>query len=172
MRLSEKRLETVMRQNGYKITPQRRAVILAITSNQDHLTPAAIYHRVHKELPNIGLVTIYRTLELLIKLELICELHTDGCPSYTIGASGHHHHLICTHCGTVTDFSDPHLNKLEQRLVNETGFKIKGHMLEFTGICQSCQKATPRNFTKLSRQRFLLQTSEEKEEQANNERNS
>ena len=147
MRLSEKKLEAALRQHGYKLTPQRRAVIRTITTHQDHLTPAAIYQRVHKEHPNIGLVTIYRTLEILAELKLVCELHTgDNCPSYTIGAPGHHHHLICAHCGRVIDFTGSHLTGLEQRLAHETGFKIESHMLEFTGLCQSCQTAVPRDF--------------------------
>jgi len=148
MRLSEKKLVATLRQHGYKLTPQRRAVIRTITAKPDHLTPAAIYQRVHKEHPNVGLVTIYRTLEILARLKLICELHTgDNCPSYTIGAPGHHHHLICSHCGTVIDFTGHDLTELEQRLVYETGFKIKSHMLEFTGLCQACQPATARDFS-------------------------
>ncbi len=141
MRLSERKLAAILRQHGYKLTPQRRAVIGTITANQDHLTPAAIYQRVHKEHPNIGLVNIYRTLEILTELKLICELHAgDSCPSYTISAPGHHHHLICDNCGRVIDFSGHDLAELEQRLSLETKFKINSHVLEFTGLCQACQK--------------------------------
>ena len=97
--------------------------------------------RVHQDHPNIGLVTIYRTLELLARLKLICELHTGGsCHSYTISAPGHHHHLLCSKCGTVIDFTGYDLSQLEQRLSLETGFEIEGHLLEFIGLCQACQK--------------------------------
>ena len=141
MRLSERKLVATLRQQGYKLTPQRQAVIRTIAATQDHLTPAAIYERLHKEHPNIGLVTIYRTLEILIELKLICELHTeDSCPSYTIGTPGHHHHLICTNCGRVVDFTGHDLTELEQRLSLETKFKINSHVLEFTGLCPSCQR--------------------------------
>jgi len=141
MRLSEKKLTAFLKRNGYKLTPQRRAVIAAIAASPDHLTPAALYQKVRQEYPTIGLVTIYRTLEILAKLELICELHAGGsCRSYTIAAPGHHHHLICAECGGVVDFSGYNLAELEERLSRETGFEIDGHLLEFIGRCQNCQQ--------------------------------
>ncbi len=141
MRLTERKIATTLRQHGYKLTPQRRSVIQAIASTQDHLTPAAIYQKVHQDQPSIGLATIYRTLDILAKLELICELHAGGsCHSYTIGAPGHHHHLICSNCGEVIDFAGYDLTQLEQRLSRQTGFEIEGHLLEFIGLCQNCQK--------------------------------
>jgi len=145
MRFSEKKIAIILRQHGYKFTPQRRIVIQTVASSQDHLTPAAIYEKVHQERPNIGLVTIYRTLDILAKLGLICELHAGGsCRSYTTGASEHHHHLICTNCGKVVDFSGYDLSQLEQRLSLETGFEIEDHLLEFVGLCQACQKDVTR----------------------------
>ncbi len=141
MRLTERKIATTLRRHGYKLTPQRRSVIRTIASSQDHLTPAAIYHKVHQDHPSIGLVTIYRTLDILARLELICELHAGGsCRSYTTGTPEHHHHLICSDCGEVIDFTGYHLNELEKRLSRETGFEIEGHLLEFIGRCQNCQK--------------------------------
>ena len=141
MRLTERKVAAILRQHSYKLTPQRRVVIQAIASNQDHLSPTAIYERVHQHHPNIGFVTIYRTLEILAHLGLICELHAGGsCRSYTISAPGHHHHLICSNCGRVIDFTGCELGKVEQGLARETGFRIEGHLLEFIGLCQACQK--------------------------------
>jgi len=141
MRLTEKKIATTLRQHGYKLTPQRRVVIRTIVSSQDHLTPAAMYNKVHQEHPNIGLVTIYRTLGIMAKLGLICELHAGGsCRSYAISTPGHHHHLICSNCGTVVDFTGYNLSRLERRLSLETGFEVAGHLLEFIGLCQACQK--------------------------------
>jgi Fur family ferric uptake transcriptional regulator len=141
MRLGEKKLTTTLKRHGYKLTPQRRAVISAIASSPDHLTPAALHQKVSQDHPTIGLATIYRTLKILAELELICELHAGGsCHSYTIAAPGHHHHLICTECGEVIDFSGYNLDDLEARLCRETGFEIEGHLLEFIGRCQNCQQ--------------------------------
>ena len=141
MRLTERKVVATLRQHGYKLTPQRRVVIEAIASSRDHLTPTAVYEKVHQHHPDIGLVTIYRTLEILAELKLICELHAGGsCRSYTVSAPRHHHHLICSNCGAVIDFTGCDLGEVQQNLSKETGFRIDAHLLEFIGLCQACQK--------------------------------
>ena len=140
MKLTERKVLATLKQHGYKLTPQRRGVIGAIASSQDHLTPADIYQQVQQDHPNIGLVTIYRSLEILNELGLICELHAAGnCTSYTISTPEHHHHLICSNCGMVFDFAGHNLAKLEERLARESGFIIDSHQLEFSGLCKTCQ---------------------------------
>ena len=142
MILTARKIATILRQQGYKLTPQRRAVLDAIALSSDHLTPADIYDKVRHEHPGIGLVTIYRTLDILDKLGLICEVHSGGnCRSYLMRRpSEHHHHLICSNCGIVADFTNCDLGELAQRLSRETGFKIESHLLEFAGRCQNCQR--------------------------------
>jgi Fur family ferric uptake transcriptional regulator len=145
MKLSDRSITATLKRHGYKLTPQRRAVIHALTSSPDHLTPAAVFEKVIKNHPGIGLVTIYRTLRLLAELNLICEIHAgDNCPSYTASTPQHHHHLICSGCGKVVDFAgantiEPSLSALEARLSHESGFRIDDHLLEFTGLCRVCQ---------------------------------
>ena len=142
MRYTEKKIENMLRQSGFRITPQRRTILSTITRSHEHLTPAEIYKRMYDDHPDIGLVTIYRTLEILTEMELICELHAGGnCRSYTISApQRHHHHLICSNCGKVVDFTGHNLDELERRLTKESGFRIDDHLLEFTGLCQACKE--------------------------------
>lgn len=143
MRLTQRKVVATLRQHGYKLTPQRRAVIHAIASTQDHLTPATIYEKMRQIRPDIGLVTVYRTLGILAELGLICELHAGGnCRSYTISNPQHHHHLICSNCGIVIDFTSHYLSGLEHSLSRESGFRIDSHLLEFVGLCRACQRAT------------------------------
>jgi len=141
MRLTVNKIAGILRQHGYKLTPQRRAVLTVIAHSHDHLTPEAIYDRVRQKHPGIGRVTIYRTLDVLTNLELICKVHVGGaCRSYLMRRpSEHHHHLICSSCGLVVDFTDCDLNVLEQRLSQKTGFEVEGHLLEFHGRCHDCQ---------------------------------
>lgn len=143
MSFSRKTIESALRHHGYKVTPQRRIVINEILNTHEHLTPAAIYDRVEKEHPGIGLVTIYRTLEILEDLGLICETHSGhSCRSYLMRQSNqHHHHLICSDCGKVVDFGDCGLEELENRLAEKSGFKINSHLLEFSGQCRECAVA-------------------------------
>ena len=145
MKFTAKKIAGLLRQRGHKLTPQRRAVLAAIAGSRDHLTPAEIHEKVQRKHPNIGLVTIYRTIDLLAEMGLICEVHSGGnCHSYLLRRPAeHHHHLICSGCGTVLDFIDCDISELEYKISKETGFDIKGHLLEFSGHCQECQMATP-----------------------------
>jgi Fur family transcriptional regulator, ferric uptake regulator len=143
MRPTDKKLASILSHNGYKLTSQRRAVLDVITNSQEHLTPAAIHRKVNQDNSQIGLVTVYRTLQKLLELGLICRVQGPGkSQSYTLSPSGHHHHVICSECGAVADFTDCSLEELEQRLSEETGFKIEGHLLQFTGICDDCRGQT------------------------------
>jgi Fur family ferric uptake transcriptional regulator len=144
MVITEKKVESALRRRGYKITPQRRTIIGAITGSREHLTPAAIHEVVSRRHPGIGLVTIYRTLEILAALGLVCEIRLGGSSrSYLMRRPAeHHHHLICSGCGTVIDFTDCDLGELEGRLARKTSFRIDGHILEFLGQCQRCRNKT------------------------------
>jgi len=142
MEFTDKKLLSVLKKHGYKLTPQRRAVLKVLSSSQEHLTPADIFEKVQPEYPGIGLVTIYRLLQILTEFGLICEIHAnDNSRRYLIRRQPeHHHHLICSSCGTVVDFTDCDLSGLGKRLSRETGFEIETHLLEFVGLCRSCQK--------------------------------
>ena len=142
MKLNKRAIESRLKGQGYKLTLQRRAIIDAVTLNQDHLTPAALYGKLRSIHKGIGLVTIYRTFKILERLGLICKVHAGGsCRSYTIGAARNHHHLICSDCGRVVDFESRDLSRLKQRLSKETGFKIREELLEFLGLCRQCAEA-------------------------------
>lgn len=137
-----KKLERILRIHGYRLTVQRQAILKIIASSQDHLTPKDLYSRVHEEHPTVSLVTVYRMLDILDRLKLICRVHDqNNCRSYLLGKQDiHHHHIICSLCGTVVDFTNCDINILEKRLSQETGFRILGHLLEFRGLCQTCYK--------------------------------
>lgn len=143
MKLTANKIAGIIREHGYKLTPQRHAIINSIASTHDHLTPEEIYTKVHLEYPDIGLVTIYRTLDLLAELNLVCRVHApDGCHSYMMKRpTEHHHHLVCSRCSKVVDFTECTLVDLEKRLSLETGFDIGGHFLELFGLCPDCRLA-------------------------------
>jgi Fur family ferric uptake transcriptional regulator len=140
MRLTANRIAGILRENGYKLTPQRHLVLRIMASSQDHLTPEDIYQKSRLADPGIGRVTVYRTLDLLSKLGLVCRVHgEDRCRSYMIRRPlEHHHHLVCSSCGKVVDFTSCNLVEMEEKLTQESGFDIKGHLLEFYGLCRSC----------------------------------
>jgi len=140
MRPTARKITSLLTQRGYKLTAQRQAVIDVVVNSREHLTPATVHEKVRRDYPAIGLVTVYRTLEMLYELGLICQVHREGnSRSYTLAPSGHHHHLVCSDCGTVADFTDCTLEELEARLADQTGFRIDGHLLQFVGHCQDCR---------------------------------
>jgi Fur family ferric uptake transcriptional regulator len=139
--LTERGIVIALRRHGYRLTPQRRQVVRAIAASHDYFTPATVHEKASRDTVGIGLATVYRTLEVLAELGLICHLHAGGhCPSYTVGAASRdHHHLICSGCGRVEDFATGDLAAVESRLARDSGFRIEGRLLEFTGLCQTCQ---------------------------------
>ena len=128
-----------LHRSGHKVTPQRVTIIKVVVGSNEHLTPTAIYKKVHRIDPDIGEVTVYRTLNILEKMGVVCLLHTgDNTHSYIVSPTEHHDHIICSDCGRVVNFLHCNLAELEERLSTETGFAIKEHHLDFYGKCQEC----------------------------------
>ncbi|MDP8218646.1 MAG: Fur family transcriptional regulator [Candidatus Theseobacter exili] len=136
---------------GYRMTAQREAVLEIMTKTREHLSAEDIYHQLHNLYPNIGLTTIYRTLELLVDTGLVYKFDFgDGRARYEISegpdSPDHHHHLVCTCCGKITNYTD-FIDK-ERKLLNETemglskkfNFKITNHLIQFYGLCEKCNK--------------------------------
>ena len=136
------KVEDILRESGFKITSQRAAILDTITHSREHLTPAAIHEKVCREHAGIGLVTVYRTLEMLAKLGLICEMHAGGsCRSYLMRRpSGHHHHLICSDCGRVIEFEAPEVMEVVQSLVEREGVQVDDVHLFISGRCAGCRQ--------------------------------
>ncbi|MDN5347448.1 MAG: Fur family transcriptional regulator, ferric uptake regulator [Clostridia bacterium] len=128
----------------YKITPQRQIILKAFIDNAtEHLSAEEVYNIVKERDPNIGLATVYRTLDLLAELEILQKLNFgDGKTRYEIGQRGehHHHHLICLKCGRVEEFDHDFLESLEQAIAKKNNFTIIDHEVKFYGYCQKCSK--------------------------------
>lgn len=128
-----------LRGAGYKLTPQRQAIIDAVLASDRSVTPQALHAILAEKHPEIGLVTVYRTLDILNRLGLLCQFQPVGAArSFKAGPSEHHHHLVCRGCGEVVDFGRCPM-ELVTALERETGFHITDHRLEFTGYCRGCQ---------------------------------
>ncbi|WP_297631844.1 Fur family transcriptional regulator [uncultured Clostridium sp.] len=138
-------LKENLKEKGYKLTPQRRAIVDTIIKNEGkHMTAEEIYDEVKKDCPEIGLATVYRTVILLEDIRLLSRLDlSDGCSRYEIvheDEEHRHHHLICNECNKVFEVEEDLLDQLEERVENKYKFKIKDHSLKFYGICSECQR--------------------------------
>ena len=141
---SQKKFKELLKENGLKATTQRIAILEMLSSNPGkHLTAEEIYDCVRQDYPEIGLATVYRTIQLLSELGLIEKLILDdGYLRYEIGTSSkgdlghHHHHLICLHCGKIDTFQDDLLENLESRIKEIMGFDVVDHEVKLYGHCK------------------------------------
>ncbi len=128
-------------EQGFRITPQRIAVLKVLANSENHPSVEMIYQRVRREFPTTSLATIYKTVTLLRELNEVLEL---GFPEGSNRYDGHkpypHPHVICTRCKKIIDPDLESLRDLKQELVSETGFRITSHRLDFFGLCPDCQR--------------------------------
>ncbi|MDA8066817.1 MAG: Fur family transcriptional regulator [Thermaerobacter sp.] len=130
----------------YKLTPQRQIILRAFLDHAgQHLSAEDVYRLVKTQYPEIGLATVYRTLELLSGLDVLHKINFgDGCTRYEVSEGDlhqhHHHHLICVKCGQVSGFADDLLDSLEASIEGTTGFRVLDHQLKFYGICAQCRR--------------------------------
>jgi len=149
MRCGRRWIHQMMLAEGLRMT-QARMAILDILSKENVKHPSAedIYFTVHRINPTIGLATVYRTLDLLTRMGVIQKFDFgDGKARYELmmdDTSPHHHHLVCTVCGKVidyTDFTDEEkelIERTEKALSERYKFKIKNHIIQFYGVCNEC----------------------------------
>ena len=136
-------LRQLLHERGLRLTRSRQAVLTVLTGASGHLKVAEVYRRARKIDPGIGLASVYRTVELLARLELVKPLHTEHRHRHYVRANGRHgHHLVCTGCGLAVEFADCQLERLMQRLARRTRFQIDGHFMEFFGRCADCRSGS------------------------------
>ncbi len=128
----------------YKFTPQRQTILQAFADHGDrHLSAEEVHGIVKQKTADIGLATVYRTLEILSELDVLQKIDFgDGRNRYEVSATNmmhHHHHLICLSCHAVKEFEDDLLETLECAIAKKSDFLIVDHHLKFYGYCQDCR---------------------------------
>lgn len=137
-------LQQELNQAGLRLTHPREVVMAILESATVPLSPQSIYQQSLENNDDIGLVSVYRTLELLNGLSLVRRVHgRDDCQGYVLASPGHHHHLVCRHCARAVEFTGgDELSNLLNRIQRETDFEVDGHLLQLSGLCPDCQGAT------------------------------
>ncbi len=129
-------VERRLSRGGVRVTAPRRALLAAIEGLGDHFTAEQLAAAV----PAVGRATVFRTLRLLQDLGTIClVVLDDGTSEYRMAEPGHHHHLVCSVCGTVSDIVGCDLTDLVRSVSEDTGFDVETHRLEFYGRCADCR---------------------------------
>lgn len=130
-----------LEQKGGRITGPRRAIVELMVNSDHALSPVDVFDQARGKYPKMGLVTVYRTLEILSELGLVERVHQhDGCHMYLRAAHGHEHLMICSCCGKADYFSGDDLSPLIERISKESGFSIQSHWLQLHGLCRDCHK--------------------------------
>jgi len=128
-----------LKERGFRITPQRLAVLEVLSRSEGHPSVEAIYAKVRARFPTVSLATIYKTIGVLKEIGEVLELSfPDGGNRYDGHRPYPHPHLICTRCGAIFDPDLSSLHDLTREVAAETGFQIYTHRLDFFGVCRSC----------------------------------
>ena len=127
-----------LKKSGYKLTQPRLAVIDVLENQGQHLSHEQILDQGKKIHPQLSRATVYRTLDLLVEMNLMRPLYLNEPTQRFISAYGGHHHLVCTSCQTVLEFDDCVVDDLAQTLSKQFNFQIRNHLLEFQGFCENC----------------------------------
>ena len=134
-----------LKEEGFKLTHQRRSIVeILLNSDGKHMSSEEIYDLVKINCPEIGLATVYRTLQVLDKLGYTNKLNLDdGCVRYELNLdkdAHNHHHLICKSCGKIIEVQEDLLDNLEQVINEKYGFVVQNHDVKFNGYCEDCKK--------------------------------
>ena len=129
-----------LKSHGFRITPQRLAVLRILAASKGHPSVEQIYQEVQVEFPTTSLATVYKTISLLKELNEVLELgFPDGSNRYDGNKPFPHPHVICTRCRKITDPDLVDFNELSEEMSQKTGYRIFSHRLDFFGLCPDCQ---------------------------------
>jgi len=144
MTTNQHRLEAMtrkLREEGYKITPQRLAILEVLSASVGHPTVEKIYEKVRASFPTTSLATVYKNVTLLKELGEVLELgFSDDRNRYDGNKPDPHPHIVCKKCKKIINPDIKKLKDISEILAKETGFIIINHRLDFIGICPDCQK--------------------------------
>jgi len=129
-----------LRARGFRMTPQRLAILHVLRHEGSHLSPGNVYKKAIKELPGLTEPTVYRTLEFLADNGLVRPSYsTNGHLKYEI-AGNEHHHIVCRNCGGEIEVEHALLESLYRLLETTSGFRSINSHVTFFGVCSECQK--------------------------------
>jgi len=144
VKINIKKYEETLKNQGYKLTSQRKIILKALVDHKDeHLSCDDLFKIISEQNPDIGIATIYRTLQLFEELKIVYKLNfNDGFSRYELNLGTeehHHHHLICLKCGKVIEVKVDLLDSLEEEIEKNDNFTIVDHNVKFYGYCSECK---------------------------------
>lgn len=138
------RLRDYLLVHGLKASRQREIIADVFFAAHGHLRVEELLERARAIDSKVSQATVYRTMKLLVACNLASARHFfDGQTRYerTDAAGAHHDHLICTKCGTIVEFVDARIERLQDKVAAANGFIVTDHKMELYGLCAQCQSA-------------------------------
>ena len=137
--LKPKEVTALLRERGFKVTPQRLAVYNVLAHTTAHPNAETIYQELQSHYPTMSLATVYKSLTILCEVGLAQELNVSE-DSFRYDANTQPHpHIRCTRCGRVDDVMQLPPDALETQAARESGYAIQAHQYYFFGLCPACQ---------------------------------
>jgi Fur family ferric uptake transcriptional regulator len=130
-----------LRAKGYRLTPQRLAILDLLREAEGHLTPSEVYRQTSQKLPGLTEATVYRTLNFLAEQGLVLVAHIGRGQLVYEYAQHNHHHLICRNCGEMMEVDHRELKQLYENFLDKTGYRIDTVHAAFFGYCPRCLDA-------------------------------
>jgi Fur family ferric uptake transcriptional regulator len=140
-RTGDDELVGVLRRRGFRVTPQREAILREVMLAEGHMAPQDVARRVQRKLPAVNVSTVYRTLALLEKLGVVRHAHLERGAEYHRASEGDHIHLTCSRCGSEDDLSLEEAESLKRLLQRHRGFLPDLTHFAISGLCRECQGA-------------------------------
>ncbi|MCD2111003.1 MULTISPECIES: Fur family transcriptional regulator [Rhodococcus] len=127
---------------GVRSTRQRSAIVDLLDNTEEFRSAQDLHDELRKRGEGIGLTTVYRTLQSLAEVGSVDVLRTDSGESlFRRCSSGHHHHLVCRHCGFTVEVDGPEVERWSHEVAESNGFVDVSHTVEIFGNCRDCALA-------------------------------
>lgn len=131
-----------LRSAGHRLTAPRQHILAVIRASDGHITADQILKRVRARYASINKSSVYRTLDLLTRLNLVHLTDLgNGRIEYEMHQHPHHHHLLCRQCGSMSEASAQAFDSLEASLSKEYGFSADLEHFAIYGLCSKCRPA-------------------------------
>jgi len=130
---------STLKERGYRMTPQRRAIVFEIMQTEGHIAPHELVQKVKDRLPGVNDSTVYRTLDLLEEMGFLSHAHLGRAPSYHHAGAGDHVHLICARCGVSQGIPEEESAAMKEYVTEKTGFTPDFTHFAVSGLCAKCR---------------------------------
>lgn len=133
----------LLKNNSLKFTKQREVILKTLYEKNEHFTPEDLYIFLKSTYPelNIGIATVYRTLNLLEESHMVTSISFGVAgKKFELANKPHHDHMICKSCGLIIEFQNDKIEQLQLEIAKANRFVITSHLMQLRGLCEECAK--------------------------------